>query len=584
MVYRDLKDLRDLKEFLARLPIKETKVIKVIRGPQGPQGTQGPTGAQGNTGQPGQTGPKGDQGDPGPKGNKGDKGDQGNLGHQGNTGPPGSKGPKGDTGVRGPNGPAGAQGPKGDQGPVGNTGPSGPQGVPGQPGPAGAQGLQGPTGQAGSQGPQGPQGSRGPKGNTGDFNAATKKELILVNKDFGNVTYPNTFRSFEFEDTGASKPYNSGRGKNLVVTKSTTLESVPILGLRAPIRITQDIETPSSVTEISIVGKHAQQAGYGIIFAIIDHTGVAKTVTISATSTTGTFSDGEIRRLGTQDYDGNTYEYYLARNADNGYFNVEFDIEIVYAPTDLPTGKMDISVYGGFTFEQFSDANYKTANLTDKLYFAHVKDFEKQKFKAVMKGDTLLAGFEQQDGTIRPSKRLKIAKMNLEVPLANIVLQHITRDILKHTVTCTVSMTSPFQTTSRWCHPVVRSGYPLPMFPLINTDTLHLTILTHTFDEDSAIDNDLEIQFRLLLYTAGTRVQIDNRTPANLGIINYWHSTDPTSQIKRSKERFRINHTFTYRPTDPYIGYTLQFKQLKPKSPLLSNESNIVFTAVQLPD
>ncbi len=406
----------------------------------------------------------------------------------------------------------------------------------------------------------------------------------MVNKDFGNVTYPNTFRSFEFEDTGTSKPYNSGRGKNLVVTKSTTFESVPILGLRAPIRITQDVETSSAVTEISFVGKHTQQKGYGIIFAIIDHISVAKTVTISATSATGTFSDGEIRRLGTQDYDGNTYEYYLARNADNGYFNVEFDIEIVYAPSDLPGGKMDISVYGGFTFEQFSDANYKTANLTDKLYFAHVKDFEKQKFKAVMKGDTLLAGFEQQDGTIRPSKRLKIARMNLEVPLANIVLQHITRDILKHTVTCTLSMTSPFQTASRWCHPVTRSGYPLPMFPLINTDTLHLTILTHTFDEDSAIDNDLEIQYRLLLYTAGTRVQTDNGTPANLGIINYWHSTDPTSQIKRSKERFRINHTFMYRPTDPYIGYSLQFKQVKPKSPLLSNESNIVFTAVQLPD
>ena len=407
----------------------------------------------------------------------------------------------------------------------------------------------------------------------------------MINKDFGNVTYPNTFRSFEFEDTGTSKPYNSGRGTNLVITKSTTFESVPILGLRAPIRITQDAETSSAVTEISFVGKHTQQKGYGIIFAIIDHINAVKTVTISATSATGTFSDGEIRRLGTQDYDGNTYEYYLARNADNGYFNVEFDIEIVYAPSDLPGGKMDISIYGGFTFEQFSDANYKAANLTDKLHFPHVKDFEKQKFKAIMKGDTLLAGFEQQDGTIRPSNKLKIAKMNLEVPLANIILQHVTKSILKHTVTCSAIMTSPAQTASRWCYPKSHlTGYPTAMYPLINTDTLHLTILTHAFDEDSVIGNNLEIQFRLLLYTAGTNTQVDDGTPANLGIINYWHSTDPTSQIKRSKERFRINHTFTYKPTDPYIGYTLQFKQVKPKSPLLNNESNIVFTAVQLPD
>ncbi len=39
-----------------------------------------------------------------------------------------------------------------------------------------------------------------------------------------------------------------------------------------------------------------------------------------------------------------------------------------------------------------------------------------------------------------------------------------------------------------------------------------------------------------------------------------------------------------YKPIQPYIGYTLQFRQTKPKSPLLGNESNIVFTAVQLPD
>ncbi len=71
---------------------------------------------------------------------------------------------------------------------------------------------------------------------------------------------------------------------------------------------------------------------------------------------------------------------------------------------------MDISVYGGFTFQQLSDANYKAANLTDKLHFPYRKDFERQKFKGIMKGDILLAGFEQQDGTILPNDKLKIAK------------------------------------------------------------------------------------------------------------------------------------------------------------------------------
>ncbi len=198
-----------------------------------------------------------------------------------------------------------------------------------------------------------------------------------------NVTYPNTFHSFEFEDTGADKPYNSGRGTDLLVIKSTTTETVPILGLRAPIRITQNVEPSSSATEISFVGKHTQQKGYGIIFAIRDHTGAAKTVTISATSSTGTFSSGQIRRLGTLDHNGNTYEYYLARNADNGYFNVEFDIEVVYVSTDLPEGRMDISVYGGFTFEQFSDANYKLQILQISFTFPIAKTLKGKNSKVL---------------------------------------------------------------------------------------------------------------------------------------------------------------------------------------------------------
>ncbi len=200
-----------------------------------------------------------------------------------------------------------------------------------------------------------------------------------------------------------------------------------------------------------------------------------------------------------------------------------------------------------------------------------------------MKGDTLLAGFEQQDGTVRPSKRLKITKMNLEVPLLNMVLQHATKSMLKHVVTLSVPMTSPSQTAGGWCREKRSSTGSLPMYPLMNTDTLHLTILTHTFDNDNDIGNNLELEFRLVLYTAGTNTQVDDGTSDNLGIINYWHSTDPSSQIKRSQRLFRINHTFTYKPSHSYIGYVLQFRQVKPKSPLLGNESNIVFTAVQLP-
>ncbi len=274
----------------------------------------------------------------------------------------------------------------------------------------------------------------------------------------------------------------------------------------------------------------------------------------------------------------------MARNADNGYFNVEFDIEVVYVSTDLPEGKMDISVYGGFTFEQFSDANYKAANLTDKLHFPYRKDFERQKFKGIMKGDTLLAGFEQQDGTILPDDKLKIAKTNLEDAFANTILQYVTKNILKHTLSYSMPMSSPSQSANGWCHERRSSTGSLSMYPLTNTNTLHLTILTHTFDNDNDIGNNLELEFRLLLFMAGTDTQVDTGTPATLGVINYWHSTMASSQIKRSQKFFRINHTFIYKTSQAYIGYALQFRQVKPTSPLIGNESNIVFSAVQIPN
>ncbi len=445
-------------------------------GLRGPKGAQGPTGAQGTPGQPGQTRPRGDQGNPGPKGDKGDKGDQGNPGHQGNTGATGSKGPKGDTGARGPTGQTGPQGQKGDTGLSGNAGPQGLPGVPGQPGSTGAQGLQGPVGQPGPQGQQGPQ---GPKGNVGSFDATTKKQLIMVNKDFGKVTYPNAFQSFEFVDTGKDKPYNEGRGTQLVITKSTVKELIPILGLRAPIKITQT-RAPGDTTIISFVGKYSETNEYGVIFAIQDFTnGAAKTISVTLDDDSGVFSAGQIRLLGTLDHNGNTYEYYLIRAAKDTLNRVEFDIELEYTSIDLPIGKMSINIYGGFTFLQLSDANYKAANLTDKLHFPYHKDYERQKFKGIMKGNILLAGFEQQDGTILPTDKLKIAKTNLKDTFANTILQYVTKNMLKHVVAFSMPMTSPAQTAGGWCREKRSSTGSLPMYPLVNTNTLHITILTH---------------------------------------------------------------------------------------------------------
>ena len=555
-------------------------------GPQGSKGLQGPPGPQGNVGPSGQAG---QAGPPGAKGDKGDKGDDGNQGHSGNPGPQGAQGQKGDTGIRGPTGATGPKGPKGDTGARGNDGNPGQIGATGPPGPAGptgntgAAGKVGPTGATGATGPTGAKGNKGDKGDVGNFDEVTKKQLVMINKDFGKITYPNAFQSFEFVDSGKDKPYNEGYGTHLVITKSTVKKPIPILGLRAPIKITQT-RAPGDTTVISFVGKYSETNEYGVIFAIQDLTnGTAKTMSVTLGDDSGVYSDGQIRRLGTLDHNGNTYEYYLIRAEKDTLNRIEFDVQFSYTSTDLPKGKMSINIYGGFTFLRLSDANYKTANLTDKLHFPYHKDYERQKFKGIMKGNILLAGFEQQDGTILPNDKLKIAKTNLEDAFANTILQYVTKNILKHTVACSMPMSSPAQTADGWCHERSSSG-SVAMYPLVNTNTLHLTILTHTFDDDSDVGNSLELEFRLLLFTAGTDTQADDGTSATLGIINYWHSTQASSQIKRSRKFFRINHTFTYKPSQPYIGYVLEFRQVKPTSPLLGNESNIVFTAVQLPD
>ncbi len=552
-------------------------------GPQGPKGIPGPTGPQGSAGPSGQTGATGPVGAKGDKGNKGDKGDDGNQGHSGNPGPQGAQGPQGATGVRGPIGPTGPKGSKGDTGARGNDGnpgqigPTGPQGPTGPTGNTGATGKIGPAGATGATGPTGAKGNKGDKGDKGDvgnFDEATKKQLIMINKDFGKITYPNAFQSFEFVDTGKDKPYNEGYGTGLVITKSTTKELIPILGLRAPIKITQT-RAPGDTTVISFVGKYSETNEYGVIFAIQDHTnGAAKTASVTLGDDSGVYSDGQIRRLGTLDHNGNTYEYYLIRAKNDTLDRIEFDVQFSYTSTDLPRGKMSLSIYSGFVFLQLSPTNYMAANLTDKLHFPYHKDYERQKFKGIMKGNILLAGFEQQDGTILPNDKLKIAKTNLEDAFANTILQHITKNILKHTVTCNLPMSSPAQSTSGWCKYRISSGSEA-MYPLIGTNTLHLTILTHTFDNDNAIGSTLELEFRMILYTDGT----NTATPNILGTLNYGQMVQTSSH-----KNFRINHTFVYKPTETYIGYTLQFRQVKPTSPLLGNESMIVFNAVQLPD
>jgi hypothetical protein len=165
----------------------------------------------------------------------------------------------------------------------------------------------GPTGPTGSRGQKG---AKGDKGDVGEFDAITKKQLIMINKNFGQITYPHAFQTFEFEDSGTDAPTNNRRGGNLVVKKSTTNEAVPILGPRAPIIMTQPAAI-SDVTEISFTALYSQAQSYGVIFAIQDHDGnTAKTVSMNAYSGTLVSASPPIKRLGLAEHDGKTTSFF----------------------------------------------------------------------------------------------------------------------------------------------------------------------------------------------------------------------------------------------------------------------------------
>jgi hypothetical protein len=208
-------------------------------------------------------------------------------------------------------------------------------------------------------GPTGPTGPKGDKGDVGDFDATKEKQLILVDKTFGNVTYPHAFQTFEFVDSGTDAPYNGHRGLDLVVTKSATSETVPILGSRAPIKITQESNPEQDDTGISIVTNYSQAESYGVIFAIRDHinSGVTKTVLMFTNYGSNVNSSAPVRRLGTVDRNRKTYEYYLGRVDKNTNSTAnpksQFVFEILYTSADLPKKNMAISVYGDLHFYSY---------------------------------------------------------------------------------------------------------------------------------------------------------------------------------------------------------------------------------------
>ena len=507
----------------------------------------------------------------------GAKGPPGPLGPPGPKGDPGPQGPKGDKGPGKQRGPIGPQGPSGSQGVKGDAGPPGPKGDKGDKGEQGIQGIHGAQGPEGPQGPRGQdgkaviqhqlKGDKGDKGDTGSFDKATKRQVVMVDKDFEKITYEDssgnvkgTFQEFQFASTGGSAPYNEDHGQNLRVNRETRKEKVPILGFRAPLKIEQDAVSGDNTTQIAFTTPQTRQDQYGMLFSVkfLNETEKADDSMSVITVNAGIYTSHSIKGLGPITVNGTTYYYFLVNISATSQGRTETTVQFNFTSSKLKNGKMIVEIYEGFTFNNFSDSDYTSANITTNFPYPHQKDFDKHKFQDVMAGDVLLAGTKQDDGTVTANDMLRLTGINLHKAIPFHVNVMLPYEGLK---------------TLSWCNVrnATSTGFPNPVFPCRGTGDITIVLLTHSFDNDSVIPtSQFSLQFRLVIY----KESLSAASEKLFNEISYTNNDGRNPAIKRSGRVFYLNRKLSYTPPASCIGYSLQFKQTKPLT-ALGNESQL---------
>ena len=128
----------------------------------------------------------------------------------------------------------------------------------------------------------------------------------------------------------------------------------------------------------------------------------------------------------------------------------ETRVQFNFTTSKLKNGKMILEIYEGFTFNNLSDSDYASANLTTHTLYPHQKDFDKHKFQDAMTGDVLLAGTKQTDGTVKANESLRLVGANLQ----NAIPYHY--NIL-------LSYVAPSENSNGWCDAYdIRAVIPHP--------------------------------------------------------------------------------------------------------------------------
>ena len=434
----------------------------------------------------------------------------------------------------------------------------------------------------------------------------------MVDKDFEKITYEDdsgnvkeTFETFQFASSGSSAPFNEGYGQNLTVTRETRKVKVPNMGFRSPLKIEQDRESGDAWVKIAFTTLQTRQDQYGMLFAIkfLNNTEKAIASYSAYTSAGGVDTGQSIKTLGGLTVNGNTYEYFLAKVAPDSQSRTETTVQFdFYAGLLLTNGKMSIEIYEGFTFNNFSDSDYTSANLTTHTPYPHQKDFDKHKFQDVMSGDVLLAGTKQDDGTVKTDESLRLRDVNLTkdvmsgdvflagtkqndgTVLANGVLR-LTGLNLRGAIPFQMTPILPYNglATNTWSVVLtgINTGYPAPLFPSRGTGQISIRLLTHIFDNDSTIPtSNFTLQYRLIAYKeSASGLSRDFHLHTN---ISYTNDDGVRPTIKRSGRAFYLNRELTYNPPSDCFGYSLEFKQVKPTTPNLGNESILTCLLTQM--
>ena len=426
----------------------------------------------------------------------------------------------------------------------------------------------------------------------------------MIDHDFEKITYEDNngnvkgnFETFLFASSGPSAPYNEGYGVNLTYKRETKKEKVPLLGYRAPLKIEQDHYTGDRLTKIAFTTPQTRQDQYGMLFAVrfLNETVKAEDSMSVFTDAGGVDTTESIKGLNSVglNVNGYRYFYFLAKIGADRIARTETTVQFNFVSTKLKNGKMVLEIYEGYIFDNFSNSDYTSANLTTHTPYPHQKDFDKHKFRDAMTGDVLLAGTEQNDGTVTANDKLKLTDANLgkEVMTGNVFLAgtkhsdgtvlangdlRLTGVNLRGAIPFTMTPILPYNglATNTWSVVLtgINTGYPAPLFPSRGTGQISIRLLTHIFDNDSTIPtSNFTLQYRLIAYKeSNAGLSRDFHLHTN---ISYTNDDGVRPVIKRSGRAFYLNRELTYNPPSDCFGYSLEFKQVKPTTPNLGNES-----------